>query len=288
MTEIVPIVPQASKGNTVPSQPAPSLKWVFTLNNYTDNEYDKLIEDLNSSTDRYIVGKEVGEEGTPHLQGYAQFKNKIRLTGLKKINDRIHWEKCKGSEEDNAKYCSKEGKAVAKGIAIIKPLKLLDKSKFYFWQKEVMKIIEEDPDDRKIYWLWEEKGNTGKTTFSKYLSYYHGAVPIEGKKNDILFCAASFPSNIYIMDLERSMEEYVSYGAIEKIKNGYYMCSKYESKPIVRNPPHMIIFANFPPDITALSSDRWVIRDLNMWTPDIKVKVVDNKCLIYQNGKLNI
>ena len=55
------------------------------------------------------------------------------------------------------------------------------------------------------------------------------------------------------------MEEYVSYGAIEKIKNGYYMCSKYESKPIIRNPPHIIIMANFEPDYEALSKDRWIV-----------------------------
>ena len=64
------------------------------------------------------------------------------------------------------------------------------------------------------------------------------------------------------MDIERSMEDYISYGAIEKIKNGYFMCAKYESKPIIRNPPHLLIFANFKPNIDELSLDRWVIREL--------------------------
>ena len=59
------------------------------------------------------------------------------------------------------------------------------------------------------------------------------------------------------------MEDYVSYGSIEKIKNGYFMCSKYESKPIVRNSPHVFIFANFEPELDALSLDRWHIVNLD-------------------------
>ena len=64
------------------------------------------------------------------------------------------------------------------------------------------------------------------------------------------------------MDFTRDVEEYVSYQAIEAIKNGIFYNTKYESKMITYNSPHVIIFANFFPDITKLSSDRWVIREL--------------------------
>nr|UOF83117.1 rep protein [Cressdnaviricota sp.] len=251
---------EVGKGNTKLSpQDSPCKRWCFTFNNYTESEYENIVQLLNSS--KYIIGKEVGENGTPHLQGYVNFETKTRLTALKKINNKIHWEKCKGSEEDNIKYCSKDGKYTT-NFKIKKPLKILSDDKLYNWQKKVIEIIKEEPDDRKIYWFWEEKGCAGKTTFCKYLTSKYGAVPIEGKKNDILYCAAEFESDIYVMDIERSMEDYVSYGAIEKIKNGYYMCAKYESKPIVRNSPHVLIFANFEPDVSALSKDRWIITEL--------------------------
>lgn len=249
-------------GNT--KRPNASKRWCFTLNNWSQKELDTVLQNLSLAPEnRYCIGKEVGEKGTPHLQGYIEFANKCRPLEIKGMDvaKRIHWEKCKGNKEANINYCIKEGDYIT-NFKIKKPLKCLKEEQLYNWQKEIIEIIKKDPDDRKIYWYWEEKGNMGKTTFAKYLTIKYDAVPIEGKKNDILYCAAEHESDIYIFDLERSMEEFISYGAMEKIKNGYYMCSKYESKPITRNPPHIFCFANFPPDKSKLSLDRWVIVKL--------------------------
>lgn len=245
-------------GNT--KQVAPAKKWCFTYNNYSVEDYSKIIEILSSNSSiKYIIGEEIGASETPHLQGYINSEKKIRPFTLFPNMTKIHWEKCKGSEEQNIKYCSKDGKFKT-NIKIKKPIKTLSESQLRIWQKEIIDIITNEPDDRKIYWYWEPEGNMGKTTFGKYLSIKHGAIPIEGKKNDILYCAAEHESEIYIFDFERSMEEYISYAAMEKIKNGYYMCSKYESKPIIRNPPHIVCFANFEPDLLMLSQDRWIIK----------------------------
>ena len=59
---------------------------------------------------KYIVfGKEVGENGTPHLQGYIEFASKKTMKGLKKLNDRAHWEvKYDDSNPKEASdYCKK-------------------------------------------------------------------------------------------------------------------------------------------------------------------------------------
>lgn len=53
--------------------------------------------------------KEVGNSGTRHIQGYIQFSDKIRLTGLRKLHGRAHWELARGTPEQNKAYCSKEG-----------------------------------------------------------------------------------------------------------------------------------------------------------------------------------
>lgn len=245
-------------GNT--KQIAASKRWCFTFNNWEEKEYIETIDKFKAISANYIVGKETGESGTPHLQGYIELEKRFRPSELK-LSKKIHWEKCKGSPEENIKYCSKDGD-FSTNFKVGLPVKTLKESQLYEWQKDIIKIISEPVDDRKIYWFWEEKGCKGKTTFAKYLSIKYQAIPLEGKKNDILFCAATYDAPIYIFDCERTMENYISYAALEKIKNGYYMCSKYESKPIIRNCPHLIVFANFAPDVEALSADRWVIKNI--------------------------
>lgn len=262
MTEIVPIVP--AKGNTKPlAKQANSAKyWCFTWNNYPEDGVKQCEKVFSANSAKFIIGEEVGESGTPHLQGYVECARKMRWSEFK-LDKSIHWEIRRGNTEQNVKYCSKDGKFTT-NMVVEKPVRCLQDSQLRDWQKEIIEIVKKEPDDRKIYWYWEPVGNMGKTTFAKFLAIKHGAIPIEGKRNDILFCAAEHPSELYIFDFERSMEEFISYAAMEKIKNGFYMSGKYESKPVIRNPPHIICFANFEPDTSKLSADRWVIKKLEV------------------------
>lgn len=77
--------------------------WVYTLNNYSEADVEQFIA-LECA--RHICSKEVGEEGTKHLQGWISFKNSTRLTALKKLNSRVHWEEAK-SIEAGWNYCTK-------------------------------------------------------------------------------------------------------------------------------------------------------------------------------------
>lgn len=88
-------------------------KWCFTLNNWTEEEFENL---LKTDSDYIIIGKEVGEQLTPHLQGFLYFKNKKTLKQCKAINGRAHWEIAKGSVDQNVTYCSKEGNVTERGI----------------------------------------------------------------------------------------------------------------------------------------------------------------------------
>lgn len=90
------------------------INWIFVLNNYTSEEEDAIREAANSieSPFKYIIfGRERGESGTPHLQGYFQLIKKRRLKGVKGLPglSRAHFEGAKGDVESNRKYCSKEG-----------------------------------------------------------------------------------------------------------------------------------------------------------------------------------
>lgn len=93
-------------GNTITQQ---AREYQLTLNNWTENEYTKL-KSYIVTKDFWILGKEIGKEcGTPHIHIYIKHKTGIRWTTLKKLNSRLHIEKCKGDLYDNYKYCSKDG-----------------------------------------------------------------------------------------------------------------------------------------------------------------------------------
>lgn len=57
-----------------------------------------------------IVGKEKGEQGTPHLQGACVLGKQVDFNIIKRHDGfkRCHIEPMKGSVEDNINYCSKE------------------------------------------------------------------------------------------------------------------------------------------------------------------------------------
>lgn len=87
--------------------------YVFTLNNYTDEE----VEAVKEWDCKYLIfGKEVGESGTPHLQGYVSFRSQKTLSTMKKkFSDRAHWEAAMGTPKQASDYCSKDGDVFEKG-----------------------------------------------------------------------------------------------------------------------------------------------------------------------------
>ena len=61
-----------------PKQIAPAKKWLFTLNNWeNDGENNSEILQTKALVEvpLLIFQSEVGENGTPHLQGYLEFAN---------------------------------------------------------------------------------------------------------------------------------------------------------------------------------------------------------------------
>jgi len=89
---------------------APASRYSFTLNNYSEDEYLSLRRSLESSCKYAIIGKEVGESGTPHLQGYCIFLTRCVFSSVKdRLNPRVHVEVSRGSPRQNRSYCRKDG-----------------------------------------------------------------------------------------------------------------------------------------------------------------------------------
>jgi len=83
--------------------------WCFTINNYEEDEIDRLSKLIETPSVRYLVfQQEEGESGTPHIQGYICLAGKQRLSGVKKlVGDRAHCEVARGSPQQNRSYCTK-------------------------------------------------------------------------------------------------------------------------------------------------------------------------------------
>lgn len=76
--------------------------WVYTCNNYTDDHINRL---QSLTCKKHRCCKEVGENGTPHLQGTITFSRGYRLNQLRKLIPGIHWEIALTKDPEN--YCIK-------------------------------------------------------------------------------------------------------------------------------------------------------------------------------------
>lgn len=141
------------------------------------------------------------------------------------------------------------------------------RSKF---QRMLLQYVELEANDRKLLWVYDAVGNTGKSYISKYLVHAKGAFYTNGGKGtDITY--AYNGEKICIFDYVRDSKDYVNYGVIEQIKNGLLFSSKYESGMKTFDIPHVVVMANFLPDRYKFSRDRYDVIDVSK--PDDPVEV---------------
>jgi len=320
--------------------PSRSEHWAFTLNNYTD-------EDLITLTDASSTGipitarnkviylvfgfEEAPTTGTKHIQGYLQLEKAGEMRDLQAwAGPNYHWSACRGSDEDNFRYCTKEGdflqwgnrKSIAakagqgKRTDLDEVKKLIDDGKSfddiaeqcfeacakYFkfiqdrvthrgqlqhlsqlkdqlsastlrpWQEEVWQILSGVPDPRKIHWRWDPDGNMGKSWMATYVSVLRNGLILEpGKKTDLAYIFSKKTTGIVIFDLNRTTAPDpeskhspmdVVYSLMESLKNGYLVSTKYDSSTIHFPCPHIVVFANWEPDTSKMSQDRWDIKQI--------------------------
>jgi len=267
-----------TKSNTKKKQISPARNWEFVVNNYTEEDI-KNLEKLDSSiVPVFVAQTEVGEKGTPHIQATFSFAKgkKGRPSSVIKAalgHGRFSARKVK-KIENIRNYCIKQdrgddkrGWRVCRGW---KPHRRLVKMTYELlrpYQKLIADKFVDYADplfSRDIWWFWEPEGNVGKTIMSMYFTDQRGALVVGGNAGDIFCgvareCEAKREPEVVIFDIPRSSRGYVSYKAIEKVKDGIFYSTKYESGMCRFNRPHVICFANELPDEERLSSDRWNI-----------------------------
>lgn len=150
---------------------------------------------------------------------------------------------------------------------------LLEEENRYPWQNKIIAEIYDDyphtfknPDDRSIYWIHDPCGNSGKSKFVKCCCFYN-----DNAWKITYGTSAQLRSSIieagikqcYFIDLPRvkgsddSINSIIS--AIEDCKNGFVTSPFYgQSKKLMFDPLHIIIFSNDVCPADKLSMDRWV------------------------------
>lgn len=85
-------------------------RWCFTLNNPSTEENQLLSRYYQDNHVEYLVyGRETGESGTTHWQGYTIFHERKTLAHVRRTLPRAHWEISRGTPKQASDYCKKEG-----------------------------------------------------------------------------------------------------------------------------------------------------------------------------------
>lgn len=325
MSDSVPIgKPSGCPGEGVIVDPSPpkrdaaSKRWCFTWNNFPEDWLSTLSRVFTE--EEWIGVPEIGNEKTPHIQGYVEFHKAVRpveYTGLHCGNVGLKWLKAKGTQKHNQVYigkthnkvcawcgatallhhavfgkdllngqweekwpepdwcgkCKKEDSyskgTYGKSFGTIKPKKgpreLKHPEMDRPWQIYIRTLLEAEPDDRTIHWFYGN-GNIGKTTFTKYLVTKHGACLLQGKGADVRNGVCTYLKDhkeypeVCVWNIPRSYNsEYLSYEALESVKDMCFYSGKYEGGTVVGPCPHLIVFSNEEPDREKMSADRWKV-----------------------------
>lgn len=139
------------------------------------------------------------------------------------------------------------------------------------WQVQLKEeLLSPDAHARKIIWIYDKAGGLGKSSFAKYMGYHHDIPKLTfADARSLLYLVAKFANKpAYMFDLSRTKPASVSmseiYQALEDVKNGHFVSSKYESEIVIMQTPNIVVFSNSLPDFKALSADKWDVREISL------------------------
>jgi len=234
------------------------------------------------------VGKEIGESGTPHLQGFVYFENPRGLSGVRKVCGRAHWEICR-SPQQAAEYCQKDGefwevgekpvqgertdlKAVAEQVrngASLREVAEKNPGMFVRYSKGLMALKMVMLTDRTempvISWLWGPSG-AGKSRYAIDLGFTYyikdGTQWWDGYDGQECIIIDDFDGKWPLRDLLRLLDRYPYQG---QFKGGY----------VKINSPRIFITCEYHPshfwEGTALQQIERRIRDIRLIQPSTEV-----------------
>lgn len=144
-----------------------------------------------------------------------------------------------------------------------KPVIDTEIEELFQWQKDLLEIITKEPHKRQIHWRWSEGGGVGKSTFAVYLQQKYNATLLNNAKSADIAHALPLAPTLVVFDFSRTMDGHINWDIIEQIKNGNVFAPKYDSRNKLFKKPHVVVFANFEPNLAAFSLDRYDVIKLD-------------------------
>jgi len=244
-------------------------RFCFTYNNYEESEYENIKGYIKLYAKFGVVGREIGEKGTPHLQGFINLIERdtfYRVRGH--LYDAAHIEVAKGTDQQNLEYCTKQDKnafvfgtpcamgarndlkSVAKKVLEGVPMKEIAKEspdvfvQHYRGLQQLRSTIQEPrtvDDPPTVLWLWGKAG-TGKTRLAfdqmphEQIYIKDGTQWWDNYTNQQCVVIDDFDGHWPYRDLLRLLDRYPYQG---QFKGGY----------VTVNSPIIIITCEHPPEM---------------------------------------
>lgn len=274
------------------------LSWTFNKQDnfaQSDGEFGEFHTEIKYHLGRVFIGSSFifslergSNAGRLHYQGHIKLKTKLRPTEFaSKCRDflpgvHVSADSTIGSTQAEF-YCFEVGKAgYVSGPYMDKDYKLpydgsdlISFDTFYSWQLDIFNMLNGPIDRDKIVWVCNERGGCGKSEFCKYM-YFHFKIPKlqVAKASDLKNLVYKMAdSATYLVDITRTISAQDSmddmYCALEDLKNGFVVNTKYETGMKCFARPHVVVFSNQMPDLTKLSGYKWSV-----------FRVTDTKTLI--------
>ncbi len=251
---------------------------VFTINNPTvDQIADHSCIPWRSSVNYYVCSLEVGDGGTPHLQGYVRWKSAKSYKRAQDILGAGYYKSARGTALENWDYCTKDKSHISgpwqSGYPERRPLPV----ELHAWQVSATDLVSTTPNDRDILWI-EGPPKTGKTTLQHIWVRDFDALYVSGSCYKDIACAialswlppdGSMPTNpIVMLNLPRRMRQTAAlWPLLESLKDGLLFSGKYKSQALSLPLLHLVVFANEAPTCSSLSPDKLIhfrLREISL------------------------
>jgi len=252
--------------------------WCFTTNNFTQSD----VFALDMLMKKAIYGcysEEVGEKGTPHLQGYVYLETALSIIKIKKYLTRSHLIVADGTADENRIYCGaedyvKDGKTKFKNPTFkefgVLPLGqgkrtdlkeianairsheltitdiMFDYPDMYLkYSRSFEKMFNAVQEPRvtlpEVHWRYGKAG-TGKT---RYVNDTYGSINVFTKDNTIWWDGYSQQQVILIDDFDNT----IPFRVLLRILDRYTYQGQVKGGYVQVNSPFIYITCEFSPEV---------------------------------------